>query len=848
MKYREVLFSNLAGDKPSQRRTWLRKLLRFGVGLAVFGVLGAAVNLFGVYLYLNPQIPDSESYRNYRLERPLRVLSSDGALISEFGTRRLIPIELEDVPQDYINGVIATEDKRFYEHYGIDWISLANDMVALVLNPEIRRGASTITMQLPRNVADLSREQTLVRKVKEMLLALKIEQELTKDEILELYINVVPFGKHSYGLQAASYTYYNKHPSELDLAQLAMLAGVPKRPEAGNPINGPEWAKDRRNLVLRRMRSEDLITQEQYANAVAQPLTAKVHHRELDLYAPYPSEEARRDVVAMFGTKAYEGYTIQTTIDAKHQEQAQIALRDELENYDRRYGYRGPEANLGRQPSSYLKDLGDFEQIHGMQLAAVTKVGERTFDVLLADGRQVEVAWEGIRWARESLGEAGVGRSPRAAQDVGAIGDVVRVRQQTDGSWHLVQIPEVLGALVAMVPQTGEVTAMVGGYSFRANQFNAATAARRQPGSGVKPFLYSAAINTGLITPASIFMDAPLVLEDQGSERAYRPKNDGGTFRGPMRLREALVKSVNLVSIRLYLAVEESGKESVADYMTRFGFEPETLPKNTQLAIGGGTMTATPLEMATAYATLANGGFKVEPSLIKEVRTHEDELIYAPPVTVVCVECDSNTDSSQETQLNELNVESEGSTTENPDAGLAMDLAARDEFMPVRNYAPRVVDERNVFLMNSMLRDVVERGTGSRAKRELGRSDLAGKTGTTDEATNTWFNGFHPELVASVWVGYDNLRSLGEFEYGSGRPLTIWTEFMRSALAGVPEHTLVLPEDIVRVRIDPDTGHYAPAGSTGTMMEYFRVENSPVQEERTTISRSDQKINPEDIF
>lgn len=830
-----------------------KRCLRWVGWLGVCALLISTSFIASLYLYLNPKLPEAESYRNYRLERPMRVLSNDGALISEFGTRRLIPTGLEDVPQQYIDAVIATEDKRFYSHHGIDWISLANDTIDFFVNPSVLRGASTITMQLPRNVADLSREQTIVRKAKEMLLAIKIEQELTKEEILELYINVIPFGKHSYGLKAAAYTYYDRPPDQLNLAQLAMLAGIPKRPEACNPINGPICSLERRNLVLRRMRSEDLITQTEYAEAIAEPITARVYRRELDLNAPYPSERVRRELVSRYGNQIYSGFVVETTIDSRHQAAAQDALRKELESYDKRYGYRGPEGELVGESSEFVDMLVDYSNVEDLLVGAVSKVDAQAIKVILKDGEEINIDWEGLRWARAYLGLDAVGRRPRSADEIVAVGDVVRVKQNEQGVWQLSQVPKVTGALVAIRPDTGAITAMVGGYSFFGNQFNRAEQAKRQPGSGIKPFIYSAALHTGEITPATIFNDAPLVFPDEGLETFYRPRNEGGTFRGPTRLREALYRSINLVSMRVFMSV---GADSVIEYLQRFGFREEQLPKSTQLALGGGTLTVTPLEMATAYSVFANGGYEIEPHLVTRVFDFNNTIIFEPEYPEVCVACEIKSTESEgvdEPDSDEFALERSVESVSDLEENLAQPLVHETELDPepdvrtAKLNAKRVIEERNAFLMNSMLRDVVNRGTGRRAL-QLNRSDLAGKTGTTDEATDTWFNGFHPSLATSVWVGFDSVESLGQLEFGSTRPLSIWIDFMRTALHETPNTPLTQPENVVRVRIDPETSKQARGDLDDAIWEYFRVENSPVQKTLSTRPSTNEAIKPEDIF
>lgn len=813
-------FYKRRSTKQNARSRGMFKIVAWTFGVVVCAF---AVNLAALFLYLDPQLPEAEAYRHYRYETPLRILTHDGNLIAEFGERRLIPIALRDAPDLYLQGVIATEDKRFYSHSGIDWISLANDMVELVFEPEVVRGASTITMQLPRNVADLSRDKTVIRKVKEMLLALKIERELTKDEILELYINVVPFGKRAYGVQAASFTYYNKPPNELTLPQLAMLAGVPKRPEAGNPINGPAWALDRRNLVLRRMRDAKVITLDEYEEAVATPITAKVYTRQLDLHAPYPAEIARKELLNLYGDDIYTGFSIYTSIDLKQQAAAQRAVRSELEAYDKTYGYRGPEARLdATMPvERLLEELATFSTIYDFEPAVVLSVANQSANVLRANGSEETIPWEGLEWARRALDDAYVGLHPTNAREVLSEGDVIRTRMQ-EGDWVLGQIPAVSGALVAVNPSTGGVSALVGGYSFEVNQYNHATQARRQPGSSFKPFVYSAALHHGA-TPATVFLDAPLVFEDPTMEGSYRPKNDGGTYQGPTRLREALMRSINLVSIRVLTSV---GGSKVIDYLPRFGFDTAQMPSDTQVAIGGGSLAYSPLEMASAYSVFANGGYKIQPHLIDKVIGRDGSVIYEPQYPFVCVECEDAAGLQ---------------------ASVNSDFDSQDLQEAPNLLAPRVIDSRNAFLMNSMLRDVVRRGTGSKAL-ELKRDDLAGKTGTTDEALDTWFNGFHPELVATVWVGFPQQQSLGQYEYGSTRPLSIWIEFMKQALLDVPDQPLRQPNGIVRVRIDPETGQLASHSQSDAIFEYFRDENSPAALADDRRSRRSATVSPENIF
>ena len=800
--------------------------------MSLCGLFGIALCLAAMYLYLDPKNPDVETYRNYQLEQPLRIFSAEGALIAEFGDRRLIPVEIADVPKLYLDAVVSTEDKRFFRHQGIDWISLANDALDLLFTDGVKRGASTITMQLPRNIADLSREQTFVRKFREMLLAIKIEHELTKEEILELYINIVPFGKHSYGVQAAAFTYYGKPVHELDLAQLAMLAGLPKRPEAGNPINGPKWALDRRNLVLRRMRDTGAISLDEYEAASEQPITARVHRRELDLYAPYPAEIVRQNVIERFGREAYSGYSVHTTIDVDHQRAAQMSVRTELESFDLRRGYRGPERRILISDAvedikqHFVQELTSETEVGSMLPAVVVSIDTDSIEVVLSNGQVETVEWNGLKWARRSLGEAGVGRSPQTADEIVEIGDLVRIRL-VEEAWTLTQVPEIQGSIVAVNPRTGAITAMVGGYNFGINQYNHASQLQRQPGSGFKPFVYTAALASG-VTPATVFLDAPLVYNDDHMETAYRPRNFSGTYNGPTRVREALYRSINLVSIRV---LEHVGADSAREFVTRFGFEKDELPNNTQLAIGGGTITVSPLEMVAAYSVIANGGYQIEPHLIDRVVNQDGDTLYKPLVPVVCSNCgytDTGFDHSNWSKSENFRFEH---STQSSSSSLD---------------ANRVLDERLVFLVDSMLRDVVSRGTG-RGAMTLERSDLAGKTGTTDRAVDTWFNGFQQNLVASSWVGYTSQRALGESEYGSRSPLSIWVEFMRNALADVPEYVPEPPNGIVSVKIDAATGQIVQSDSKSAITEYFLAESAPTADSVRSSSET-LVLSPEELF
>ena len=849
-----------------------RSLLWSIVWVGVAGVCGTVLTLAGSYLYLNPQIPAAESYLELRPEAPMRVFTADGALMAEFGVRRFVPVRLEEVPEHFVNALLDTEDKRFYDHSGIDYISFANDVLQVLMNPSVRTGASTITMQLARNVS-FSLEQTFIRKFKEMLLAIKIEQELTKEQILELYINVMFFGKRAYGAQAAALTYYDRPLSELDLAQLAMLAGIVKRPDSGNPLSGPEWALNRRNLVLGRMLAQGSIDRPAFETARNAPITARQHRREPELSAPYAAEWVRSELVARYGSDVYNsGYEVHTTIDAGLQASATRALRNGLAGYDRRHGYRGPAgrvedaadraallalapvpdpadgdatpaaepvADTAADPGEDGADavaarvLADVPVVADMLPAAVARVDERAFHAVTASGARVTVDWDGITWARPYIDVDRRGVRPRTAADVVTEGDIVRVQRLEDGGWRLAQVPDIQGAVVALRPESGAVAALAGGYDFWSNQFDHALRAARQPGSGFKPFVYSAALADG-VTPSSIFLDAPLVFEDGHFEKAYRPRNDSGRYNGPTRLREALYRSINLVTMRVLLEV---GVDRVLEHAGRFGFDTRGFPRDTQLAIGGGTMAVTPLDMARGYAVIANGGFAVQPHIVRRVVTRDGALVFEPSYPEVRAPEDGSALALDETTgCPDASLADATCISSADDGGLAEGAAVSPEPLesleptpvpePVVATAPRVIDERNVFILHSMLRDVIQRGTGRRA-RTLGREDIAGKTGTTNEAADTWFNGYNDELVASVWVGFSDYQPVGRREYGSTTPLSVWMEFMGEALEGVPEHDRATPEGVAIVKIDPATGLAAAPDLPDAIVEYFFEEAAP---------------------
>ena len=771
---------------------WFVSLLKFLMSLAFTGVLLAAGLLVAGYLYLEPTLPSTESLRDVRLQVPLRVYSRDGRLIAEFGEMRRIPLGLAEIPDRLVKAVLAAEDDRFFEHPGIDYQSLARAAVQLAKTGERRQGGSTITMQVARNFF-LSPEKTFARKLTEILLALRIEGELSKNEILELYLNKIYLGHRAYGVGAAAQIYYGKNVQDLDLAEIAMIAGLPKAPSRFNPIANPERAVQRRNYILGRMRDLGYIGLADYNEALKAPETARVQLAPVELDAPYVAEMARSEMVERFGPDAYtNGYRVYTTLDSRLQPLAQRVLRENLEAYDQRHGYRGPEGRLQRpllsRPDAVDVALGELRAVGGLQPAVVTGVQdkERRAELRLSGQERIVIEWEGLSWARRYQDENRQGAAPRKPSDVLAEGDIVRVRQVSDAKgtrWRLAQVPDVEGAFLALDPGTGAIRALVGGYDFDRNKFNRVVQAQRQPGSGFKPFVYSAALEAGFST-ASVIDDAPLEIWEPGMPQVWRPENYDGAYKGPMRMREALVQSRNLVSIRLLKAV---GVSKALDHIRAFGFDPASLPHNLTLALG--TATLSPLDMARGFGILANGGYRIQPYLLERVEEEGRPPVYQAQPETVCLEC----------------------------AGGATPGGA-----PV---APRVLSAENAFMVTSMLQDVTKRGTAA-AARVLDRKDIAGKTGTTNEWRDAWFNGYAPSLVAVSWVGFDSMKPLGKGETGGKAALPAWIAFMREALDGVPDEPPPMPSGVVAVRVDPDSGMRLGAGQGG-VFEVFRADAVP---------------------
>lgn len=773
--------------------------------LAVF--CGLLLSLSGAFLYLSPNLPSVESLRSIQLQIPLRVYSDDDKLIAEYGEMRRSPIGFDEIPKDFIAALLAAEDDNFANHYGVDVSSLMRAATQLLKTGHIQTGGSTITMQVAKNYF-LTSERSFSRKINEILLALQIERELSKDEILELYVNKIYLGNRAYGIEAAAQVYYGKSIDELSLAQMAMIAGLPKAPSAFNPLANPERAKERRDWILGRMYRLGRIDETRYQQALAEVVDASYHGSSPELDAPYVAEMARAEMVGRFGSAAYtDGFRVYTTTSSERQIAANQALTEGLIDYDQRHGYRGPEARLaGTDHGAWLKELGTYRGQSGLLPAVVSQMSNDTIKALLRDGSEQTISWESMKWARPFINTNSLGPIPKAPSDVVKPGDVIRVRI-VDGKALFSQIPQAQGALVSLDPLDGSIEALTGGFSFGQSNYNRAIQAKRQPGSSFKPFVYSAALDAGF-TPATLVNDSPIVFVEEGLDRVWRPKNDNNTFLGPIRLREALYKSRNLVSIRL---LQTLGIPYTLDYIKRFGFKTEDLPANLSLALG--TATLTPMEIATGWTAFANGGYKIEPYLIKRIEDRDGKVIFeANPVRVP-------ERGMAQAEENEATVTSYAqSETSLADAS----EPARQE--PV--YAEQIIDERTAYIMTSMLQDVIKRGTGRKALA-MGRGDIAGKTGTTNESKDSWFSGYNADIVTTVWTGFDQPQSLGRREYGGTVALPIWMKYMSSVLEGVPEHAPAEPDGILTLRIDPKSGRAAAPGTTDAYFEIFRSEDSP---------------------
>nr|WP_233586685.1 penicillin-binding protein 1A [Legionella sp. km772] len=753
-----------------------------------------------LYLYLESQLPNVDSLKTVQLQVPLQIFSKDGLLIQEYGEKKRIPLTYEEIPKTLVYALVATEDQRFFEHPGVDIMGLGRATVRMIKTGTKSQGGSTITMQVARNFF-LSRKKTFLRKFNEIMLAIKIDRELSKEKILELYLNRVYLGNRAYGVGAAAMVYFGKPLKELNLAELAMIAGLPQAPSTQNPIANPIAAKKRRDHVLERLLEEHYINDAQYQNAINQPITAKYHGSPIQVHAPYVAEMIRQSLYDNFGADAYtKGYKVYTTIDSHLQNTANTVVAKNLIAYDHRHGYRGPVAKVNEKDSQIAavrqKTLMQYPQMNGLIPALVTEVKAKEATVALANGKMVLIPWQGLSWARPALKKGWMGRAPQKAQQVLAVGDVIYVHK-TEKNWELAQIPEAESALVALNPKNGAIEVLIGGFNFQKSKFNRATQSSRQPGSSFKPFVYAAALNNGY-TLSTLINDAPIVFDDPSQPNLWRPHNVNLKFNGPTRFKQALVQSKNLVSIRI---LDDIGLDYTLDFLTRFGFNKKLLPKGLSLALG--SLSVSPMDLTAAYAVFANGGYKVEPFLIDHITDAEGKVLLQAKPSVVCNACDPNT-------------------------------------VDPSTIAPRVLPADITYLMNSALKDVIQHGT-ARAARSLNRQDIAGKTGTTNDQVDSWFAGFNGDLVVTAWVGFDNPKSL--HEYAAGLALPLWIDFMKVALKDKPLSEMKQPDDVVAVRIDPISGLLAKQNQPNAIMEYFRKKEIPAEEDPTPVFQAENTEN-----
>ncbi|WP_312241984.1 peptidoglycan glycosyltransferase/peptidoglycan DD-transpeptidase MrcA [Pantoea sp.] len=827
------------------------KFVKYLLILAVCCILLGAGSVYGLYKYIEPQLPDVNTLKDVRLQTPMQVYSADGELIAQYGEKRRVPLTLQQMPPELIKAFIATEDSRFYEHHGVDPMGIFRAASVALISGHASQGASTITQQLARNFF-LSPERTLMRKIKEAFLAIRIEQLLTKDEILELYLNKIYLGYRAYGVGAAAQVYFGKSIDQLSLSEMAMIAGLPKAPSTFNPLYSHSRALTRRNVVLGRMLDQNDITQQQYDDARNTPLEARYHGPEIAFSAPYLSEMARQDMVKRYGENAYtDGYKVYTTVSRKFQQAAQDAVRNNVIAYDMRHGYRGPSSTLwkvgepAQDKTEILKALKDLPVYGPLFPAVVTSANSGEATALMKDGSSVALTLAGVRWARPYKSDTLQGATPKSVTQVLQAGQQIWVRK-VDNDWWLAQVPDVNSALVSLNPTDGAVRALVGGFDFNQSMFNRATQALRQVGSNIKPFLYTAAMDRGL-TLASILNDVPISRWDAGAGADWRPKNSPPTYDGPIRLRQGLGQSKNVVMVR---AMRAMGVDYAAEYLQRFGFPAQNIVHTESLALGAASFT--PMQVARGYAVMANGGFLVDPYFIRKIENEQGETLFEAKPKIACPQCNLPVvygETQKALALNEESVENvavsdqgQNQTVPQPELGQVTPQPGGEQ-----QYAPHVISTPLAFLIKSALNSNVFgepgwMGTGWRASRDLKRNDIGGKTGTTNSSKDAWFSGYGPETVTSVWIGFDDARrdlgrstasgaikdQISGYEGGAKSAQPAWDDYMKVALDGVPEQPLTPPDGIVTVTIDRRTGKLAN-GAGNTRQEYFINGTQPTE-------------------
>jgi len=806
--------------------------------LIFIGILALA----GVYLSMRSSLPSVDSLRDLQWQTPMQIFSADGKLISQFGEKKRIPLTLDEIPQQLINAILATEDDRFYLHFGVDPIGMGRAVLGQIMGQN-KGGASTITMQVARNFF-LSREQTYVRKIREIFISFHIESLLTKDEILTLYMNKISLGHRSFGFGAAAQVYYGKDVKDLTLAQIAVLAGLPKAPSTMNPISRPDRALQRRTVVLQRMYSAGYITAEELAAANKESITAEKHGAEIELSAPYIAEMAHQEMIDRFGKEAAYtgGYKVFTTVPSKLQYAAQQVVINNVFTYDQRHGYRGPLTSLRPDDTTdgdiepiaqaeIAEVLASLPSYHSIVPAVVTAVAEQSAQITLEDGRNENIAWDGLSWARAYFNDDKQAAPPQTASEIMKVGDVVMVAAAETG-YRLSQLPEVSSALISLATDNGAIKAAVGGFSFTQSQFNRVTQAKRQVGSNIKPFIYSAALDSGY-TLASIVNDTPINQWDRSTGVVWRPKNSPPTYNGEIRLRLGLAQSKNVIAVRL---LRDVGLDKVIPYLASFGFDPDDLPRNESLALGSASLT--PIEVATGFATFANGGFLIEPYLIERIEDSFGNVIFQANPAIACDSCE---DIMAATELPHNNSEQ-------------IDAFNENEIQPVIiNKAERVISAQNAFLITEALNSAIWgadwnikpfwQGTGYRA-RSLKRRDIAGKTGTTNQAKDAWFSGYSRRIVTTSWIGFDDpSRNLGQTtynsnlgkdqitgkEFGAKSAQPPWINFMKVALADLPIEPFEQPEALISVRIDKTSGKLTTKTDKTSEFEYFELGTAPTE-------------------
>lgn len=844
-------------------------------------VLFGSVGLLVLYKYVEPDLPDVGKLKDIRLQKPLLVYSADGHLIAQYGEKRRIPLTIDQIPPKMVEAFIAIEDRRFYEHHGFDPKGIMRAVYVMIKKGGATQGGSTITQQLAKNIF-LSPKRDIKRKIRELFLAIHIERQFSKEEILELYLNKIFLGQRAYGIGAAAYVYFGKNVNELTLGEMATIAGLPSSPSVTNPINSKKNAIARRNIVLKKMLEEKFITEDEYSKAINEPMVAHYHEPEIEFSAPYLTEMVRQAMIKQFGDEATtSGYKVYTTITRNLQLTATEALQNNILNYDMRHGYRGVVDTLWQADSpswdkeQIIAKLKKIPQYGPLKIAVVTEADAQKATAMLNNGDLVTLQLQSVKWANPKA---------KGVNEIIHAGQVIWLRLNNN-QLLLSQMPEVNSGFVALNPNDGAILALVGGFDFYASQFNRVTQSIRQVGSTIKPFIYASALDKGM-TPATILNDLPITHWDERGYAKWRPKNATPKYSGPLRLRVGLGQSKNVMTVRAMRAI---GVDYVADYLERFGLMPRSIERTESLALGAATLT--PLQLARGYAVFANGGYLIDPYFISRIESDSGEIIFKAQPKIVCRECnlpviygetekssvlmnknledviystknaatviDEGLEAGEEsTALPEImelpHLEVLGNTSDNQDNSIEStdnplkgtnpsennsNLSSSTDIHK-ENYAPKVISSQLAFLMNDLLKSNIsgEPGggwlpTGWRAARELKRPDIGGKTGTTNNTKDAWFTGYGPDVIATVWVGFDDHKySLGRGEEGSKTALPAWINFMKVALADTPVQKAIVPEGIVSYSIDMKTGNLKPSGGPGTRKEYFIKGTEPTRE------------------